>query len=231
MKKPWKVACTLIAAPTVTAFPCIQRRARRLRTRDLISCVLLFAVLSSTAAAAQGQTSTDARNAISVEMILPIGVPIGLLVGERSVLIPVQIQYQRVVADHLVLLVKAGLFYGWTLPPREPERTLDLLPVVELDWHPFHTGLQGPYLGLSGTGGYGVGFSDAGAAIVTTGHYYDFIVGPTLGWQFLLPANITIDTAFGLGYGPGVSVDANGVRTSHSVLDLTRGGVYLGFRF
>jgi len=199
-------------------------------TRNLMRAVLLFVLLSPTLVAAQGQTSTDARNAISIDVLLPIGVPISLLVGERSVLVPVQVQYQRVVADHLVLLVTAGLNYGWTLPPRTRERSLDIYSVVEVGWHPFHRGLKGFHVGLSGFFSYGAIFTDA-VATKATAYGYRLRLGPTLGWQFLLPANITIDTAFGLGFGPAVDVDSDGVRTSGFLWDPTRAGVFLGFRF
>jgi hypothetical protein len=201
-----------------------------MKTRNLVSSMLLFAALPATVLAAQGRTTTEARNAFSVEVLLPICVPIGLLAGERGVAIPVQVQYQRVVAEHLVLLVKAGLIYDWTLPPRQPERELSVFPVVELDWHPFRTGLRGPYLGLSGIFDYTAVFAGAGAATATA-IGYRFGLGPTVGWQFLLPANITIDSAFGLGFGPAVGVDADGPGTSRLLWGITRGKVFLGFRF
>jgi hypothetical protein len=87
----------------------------KMATPKIPVAALLLAAEAAATAAARGQASTEARNATSVDVALPIAIPISLLVGERSVTKPAQVEYQRVIADHLVLLVRAGLCYARAL--------------------------------------------------------------------------------------------------------------------
>lgn len=201
-----------------------------MRTGFPATALVLFLVLSPALSSAQGEASTDEKNALSLEVVLPLAVPIGILGPDRDLLIPVVLQYQRVIADHLVLVAMIGLYYDQKLPPQPRDSTLSIFPVVELDWHPFHEGLRGFHLGLSGVFACETSFSDAKPTEVTS-RYYRLGLGPTVGWQFMLPAHIIIDLVFGLGYGPSWNVDAAGTSTFDWALDPTRAGIYLGLMF
>jgi hypothetical protein len=214
---------------------CGTKEVWKMNATNLWRMIALLTALAATPVAAQGQTPKEARNALSVEVAIPIAVPIGLLVYRGSegmmAVIPIQVQFQRVVADHLVLLVKAGLNYSWGVPRRGPGGDLDIYPEVELDWHPFHRGLGGPYVGLAGFSDYSVTLGDPAAAAAVPPHSYHFRLGATIGCQFLLPAGITTDLAFGLGYGPSLKIDSSGTKTWGAEFDVTRVGLYVGMRF
>lgn len=195
--------------------------------------VLIASILPPSFVAAKEQTPKEAHNAISIDVLFPILLPASLLWegGETDVIIPVSMQYQRVISDHFVVLVNAALDYGWnryTTP--QDGWFLDVNPLVEIDWHPFHKGLKGFYAGLSGVFNYTISYSDA-AETKGTSHSYNTGLGLNVGWLFLLPANIIIDLALGQGIGYLVSVDMNGVTTSGYSEAPARIGVFLGFRF
>ncbi len=164
--------------------------------------------------------------AISVDVFLPLMSPVSFLYGETMYFVPLNIKYQQVIADHLVLMLKGGLNYSWD-KRNTSDRSVDVYPLAGVDWHPFHAGLEGFYAGLSGFFNY-------------SAHYYNTRVdyrnyrtalGCTLGWQFLLRSGIIIDLTFGLGYGYNVDVDSKGAKKTGYSVDETIAGVFVGFCF
>ena len=205
-----------------------------MKAKNVFLVVLFAFVISPTFVAAEDQRPQEARNAIAIDVLLPILVPVGILSGNPTMDIPVNIEFQRVIADHLVLLVRLGLGCAWPLP-NAPQASsalsLEVDPLVEVDWHPFHEGLKGLNLGLSGIFVYDY-YAAPRDAVATKGtSRYRMASGPILGWQFLLPANTIVDLSSGLGFGYNANVDVNGVTTPSSSWELTRGGIFLGFRF
>jgi len=162
------------------------------------------------------------------------------------VAVPVDATYQRVLAEHFVLSVLIGLRYEWVRDdaPQDSDTVLNwgvngwalsVLPLVDLGWHPFHHGLKGLHLGLAGSLGYQATYKDSLAAKGFENDYYTHL-GLTVGWQFLLPANIVIDITLGVvGIGYSVWVDTNKVATSHfgfcGPLNIPPADIYIGFRF
>lgn len=190
-----------------------------------LKCVflsLLFAIsLGTESVVAQGP-----RNAVSFDVFLPLMVPVSILSGEEMVFLPLNVKYQRVLADHLVLMLKSGLNFNWG----NNEKSLDVYPLVGLEWHPFRTGLEGFYVGLSGFFNYSACYYDT-EVTEGTDHNYRIAIGPTFGWQFVRRSKMVIDLTFGLGYGYDNEVDVNRKKTSGFSVDETIGGVFVGFGF
>jgi hypothetical protein len=190
----------------------------QMKTINMVLVLLFSLALWPKSSGAQGQ-----QNAISIDVFLPIMSPVSLLSGEEMAFLPLNVKYQRVIVDHLVLMLKGGLNYNWD----NSERILDIYPMVELDWHPFQSGLKGFYTGFSGFFNY----SSYHNSTEDADHNYRAALGGTLGWQFVLQSRIIIDLTLGLGYGYNVEVDVNGNKTSDWSLDETIGGVFVGFCF
>jgi hypothetical protein len=194
---------------------------KEMKEKCVVLAVIFAMALSPTFLAAEDQTSNEVQNAISMDLAMPILSLVNLLGGWPILGIPANIHYQRVISDHLALLIQAGLKYSWLLPYASTAavvhyggnwRALEVYPEVEVDWRPFHKGLDGFYLGLSGIMDYVATYSDAAATNGTT-HAFAVGMGFNVGWQFLLP-NILMDLGLGVGYGYWVNIDVNGAMTS-----------------
>jgi hypothetical protein len=212
-----------------------------MKAKNVVLAILFVLALTPTFAAAEDQTPKEAKNAISIESISLIGEVVRFLAGMPTLRMGTIMQYQRVVSNHFVLLATAGLVYVWPNPnaPQDSEAILYYgtdgwllfaASQVEVDWHPFHKGLKGFYLGLSGIFNYTAEYRDALEAKGTS-HTYTAGPGMNVGWQFLLPACIIMDLSLGIGYGYRVSIDVNGVTTSGFSFVEPRGGVFFGIRF
>ena len=209
--------------------------------RSMFLGVLFAIVLWPTLAAAQDQSQKSAKNAISIDVLQPIWSPVDLLIERMLIRIPLNVQYQRVLSDHFVLLIKAGLDYSW-VPANAPQDSPGILyygidgwglsvnSAVGVDLHPFHKGLNGLHVGLSGIFSYGTGYRDG---VLTKGTAYEYTAGLGLavGWQFLLPANIIIDLTLGVGYVYLGRADVFGATGSMSTFIVRPPGIFLGFRF
>ncbi|MGA2976500.1 MAG: hypothetical protein ABSF77_14425 [Spirochaetia bacterium] len=200
-----------------------------MKARNVFLVVLFMIVLSSPFVAAEVQGPGEPRNAISVDLLGPI-VACAFLIAGQGVVIPVGIEYQRVISDHFTLFFMGGLIYrifdGWAL---------DAYPIVEVDWHPFHKGLKGFHVGLLGSFLYEQVYSSAAETQGTT-YWYHPAMELAVGWQFLLPASIILDLTLGLlSVGYDFNVDVNGVMTSGLMLgdpmESNRTSLSLGFRF
>jgi hypothetical protein len=186
--------------------------------------------------AAEDQAPNEVQNAISIDVFTPFVVGLSYLVQAivknpditlPDVDIPVCFQYQRVLSDHFVLLALAGLTCysspaGWGI---------NAYPQVGIDWHPFHKGLKGFHVGLSGDFVYNGYWATEGSS-----NYYRTGLELTAGWQFLLPSNLIIDLALGIiSINYSSAVDINGVTQSGfwlgDPMESARSGIYFGFRF
>jgi hypothetical protein len=169
----------------------------------------------------------EPRNALSADLFLPLMSPVSQLAGEKTAWVPLNVKYQRVITDHLALMAKVGLTYSWG---SDGESSLEVYPMLALDWHPFDTGLRGFYVGPSVFFNYSWHDDDVPDPAATD-HSYWAAVGGNLGWQFVVRSRYVIDVTFGLGYGYSAEVDRSGKVTSSYTLDETIGGVFVGFRF
>jgi hypothetical protein len=180
------------------------------------------------AAAADGPGSGEARNAIAIVVFTPIMAVVNYFVLPEGIYMPVNIQCQRVLADHWVFFVMAPFF----LYPADPGSFL-IVPAMEIDWHQFHKGLRGFYAGLSANYFYG---SAKGSTAAGLGYrqYNDAYLELAAGWQFLLPANLVINLGAGpLNAGYKVKIDDEGVATSGFSFGFlsSRLSIAIGFQF
>lgn len=201
-----------------------------MKARSMFLIVFICLALVPTFVAAEDKEPGEAQNAISVDLLWPIFSCVHVLGGGAEKMIPVGIMYQRVISDHFVLFVMGGFWYtidtGWDLW---------VYSTVEVDWHPFHKGFNGFYVGLSGDFWYDYN-ENSSSRVTGFGYLYRTDLGLALGWQFLLPAHIIIDLALGIfSYGYEADVDVYGVETSGFAIGypiLTpRTTLSLGFRF
>jgi len=155
-----------------------------------VLCVLF--VLSPIPGIAEDQTPKEPQRAISLNVLELIAGPI--LSTNGTIDVPVAIDYEQVLADHFVLSVIPGLeFFGYSNP--NGGLVLAVEPWVEVDWHPFDTGLKGFFAGLAGTGVFTLDFRPS------PNNEYFLGIAPVVGYQFLLGSNIDLDMALGWAFG------------------------------
>jgi hypothetical protein len=185
-----------------------------MKTKTILT-ILLFTI----AVSAESSGAKDPKNAVSIDVLLPVGAVASAASGDDN-FIPLNIKYQRVLADHLVLMLKGGFNYNF----KPKAKGIDIYPMAELDWHPFQKGLKGFYAGLSIFYGYSNYFdSPEGETRIA--------LGPTLGWQFVVRRHLIIDLTLGLGFGYYNRTDWEGKREEGFSADETIGGIFLGWGF
>jgi len=207
--------------------------------RNVFFVVIICLFVSPTAAVADGR---PAQNAITTDLIVPAMAIASAVMGSPMLTVPVGVQYQRVLSEHSVLSFNAGFMYQCPSPDTPPDSPvitdyygvdgweLTAYPLMEMDWHPFHKGLDGFYTGAFGGLLFKALHVDT-AAVKGTGYEYDPCLGLVAGWQFLLPANIVINLALGYGGQYFITVDQNGTMTSGPLLGTGRMVASVGFRF
>ncbi len=191
---------------------------RKVKTGLIFLVVILTAVPASLSA-------QDVQQAVSLDVFLPLGAIASKASGEMS-WIPLNIKYQRLVVDNLVMAGKTGLNYSWATG----EKILELSPVLELEWHPFHSGLEGLYLGPYLLVSYCKYWNDY-SVVDNPAHSFRFAAGGVLGWQFVLPSRIVIDINASLGCGLNMEVDRHGTVTTDFPLNEIMAGVLVGSGF
>jgi hypothetical protein len=112
-----------------------------MRTRKEILTVLCALAIGPVSLRAQ-----EPRHALSVDLFLPAMSPVSRLSGEDTTFVPINVKYPHMLTDHQALTLKMGFTYSWG---SDGDNILDACPMLALDWHPFHTGLKGFYLGPS----------------------------------------------------------------------------------
>lgn len=190
---------------------------------------LLLAVFCALTVGPDSLQAQEPRNAISIDLFLPVMSPVSRLSGEDMAFVPLNVKYQRVLTEHAVLMMKMGLTYSWD---SDGESILDVNPMLALEWHPFNTGLKGFYLGPSLFFTYSSYSHSGTTAESDLDHSSWAAVGGNIGYEFVLRSGMVIDLIFGLGYGYSKEVDVKG-RTSASgfQVDETVGGVFVGYHF
>jgi len=141
--------------------------------------------LSSGMAGAQGAESQEARNAISVDLLAPLLQLAFNISLSGSSAVPIEISYQRVVADNFVFNAEARVIYTTSVG------LFDLSPWVEVDWHPFDRGLSGIFIGPALSFDFSLNLFNS---------FYCGL-GGSVGYQLLLPLNIDLVAISGITYG------------------------------
>jgi hypothetical protein len=179
---------------------------------------IILAILFFTCTAlSEPVNGNQPKNAVSVDVLLPILSPIS---DEKANWLPIQVKYQRVLGEHLVLMFRYGMFYYWEDKPKE----IDFFPMAELDWHPFQKGLKGFYTG----GSVFYNYSDY---LNSRESETRIALGPSLGWQFVVRRHLIIDLALGLGFGYYNRTDWDGTKNDGFSVDETIGGIFVGWGF
>jgi hypothetical protein len=192
-------------------------------------------------ATAQDQQAAQRPNAISLDFVVPaLAVIQAIEAGQSRILarLPIVIDYQRVLGDRFVLGVIVDVNDTLTSSPQTVyEGDFGQLQ-FELDWHPFEAGMKGLYVGgnlyaqSSASLTYTLSPSDAAWS-----RFLELGLGATVGYEFLLPLNLLVNVAAGLGAGYSFLESTYSVSTSSSTttsglsVHLTRLELSLGYRF
>ncbi len=187
--------------------------------------IMIFLILGLFTFLPASVMAQEPRQALTLDVLLPPMAVVSRAAGEMA-WIPLNVKYQRVVREHLVLMVKAGLNYSWG----PGEKILEVYPMLALEWHPFGTGLKGFHLGPSLLLSYCHYWNDY-AVVDNPDHNTRIAPGLNLGWQFVLRSKVVIDLTFGMGYGFNAEVDRNGKTTKSFSLDESIAGVFVGYAF
>lgn len=136
-----------------------------------------------------------------------------------TAVVPIMLDYQRVLADHFVLLVAPSILYT-----QYPSQTwLNYDQIVEVDWHPFDRGIEGLSIGAYLDIDYGTYISGA-ANILEAG------VGAAIGYEITF-GNFLMEFAVGLGIGEGYTGGQSPATPGWAVYYPGRADVGLGWRF
>lgn len=170
--------------------------------------VLSIFMLAPSRGLAEGQEPAP-RNEISLDLAMPVA--FNLVFPQGAV--PIVLEYQRVLNDHLVLSISPGIAYV----PQSNKWLLLMELWVGLNWHPFQEGLQGFYVGP------GIAVFDNLEHFETGGSdsLFGVFLGLTIGYQFVLTQHLNVDLALGLAIG---SVDG-------AFGGLPRAALSVGYRF
>ncbi len=195
-----------------------QREEWNMKTRLVFLLVILVTVPSF-------MSAQEVQQAVSLDVFLPAAALASQAFGEMA-WIPLNIKYQRVIADHLVLAATTGLNYSWS----STEKILETSPMLQLGWHPFHAGLEGFHLGPYILFSYCKYWNDH-SLVDNPAHSFRFAIGGVFGWQFLLPSRILLDLNAGLGCGVNMEVDRYDTATTEFPLNEIMAGILVGSSF
>lgn len=199
-----------------------------MKVKFLLFCVMLLVSRHATPAMAGGQARPDRLQALSLDLFGPITMPIGYF-RDQVIGIPVDVQFQRVLYDHLVLSIHVGFSYNWNLDASDWNLLIN--PRAELQWHPWKAGLDGLYFALIGAFEYDSSYH--GEQSPGINYLFHIPLGVTLGWGFCLPMNLLLNVElFGVGFGYNGGVWADGAQnSSFGFAGIPNGGIYLGYAF
>jgi len=171
----------------------------------------------------------ETPNAISIDLFLPIMSPLSRMLGEEASFVPINVKYKRMLAEHYVLTVKMGVTNNWD---SEGEHTVEVSPMLAVDWHPFSSGMTGFYLGPSLFYSHSLHSYSRTTVEDDLDYSYWAAAGGNIGYEFAFQSGIVIDLIFGLGYGYLKEVEIGGRTLSSDMrVDETIGGVYVGYSF
>jgi hypothetical protein len=191
---------------------------------DKVKLILIF-MLAILIAAPSFVAAQELQQAVSLDVFLPLAAVASKASGEMA-WIPLNVKYQRVLAEHLVVAANSGLNYSWA----SGEKILEISPMLQADWHPFHSGLEGFYLGPYLLVSYCKYWNDY-TLVDNPAHSFRFALGGIFGWQFLWPSGFLVDLNVGLGCGINMEVDRYGNMTSEFPLNEIMGAILLGSGF
>lgn len=186
-----------------------MKKSRCLAAAFAVALLLLVPTIGMAA----DQVSHEKMNEVSIDLSVPIGANIALVATPPGgYAIPLILGYHRVLTSHLAVFVSPGILV--VVAPGQPEVIFaDLW--LELDWHPFREGLGGFFVG------------PAVNLVYIQSPYYPsetlFLFGGSLGYQFLLGENFSLDLSLGLTFGAAPSSGPQPV--------IPRGLIALGYRF
>ena len=193
-------------------------------TMKMLAMVCALFALAPALGVAQDHASTEVRNAISVDVLTTSLFIVGDVNGGESV-IPLLINYQRLLTNHFILLIKP-LFVDWG-------SFFTFQPWVEVDWHITGKGLKGFFLGLAAIGSVDVELGGTGTPSYFLG------IAPIIGYQFLFSSNI--DLSFSCVFAPngiisvGETAFGFGSNTTSTIIGavpiFARPEIDLGYRF
>ncbi len=155
----------------------------------ILVLVATLLVLASATVMASEQGFVGAMNELSVDLATPLFYNMALSNGYA---IPIYLNYQRVLVNHLVLSITPGFLYlydNWS------GGRYVVSFWAELDWHPFQNGLQGFFIGPAVIGAYSDNLFlpyQSGASA---------LIGATLGYQIFFLSDIDFDIAAGVAMG------------------------------
>jgi len=136
--------------------------------------------------------------------------------------IPFIFGYQRVLTDHLAISVLPVLaFWGPNAGSYQ-----EFQQWVEVDWHPFDTGLRGFFLGLAAVGVVETILPDG-----SRGATWFLGLAPAIGYQFLLPHNWDLDLVVAVPLGVELFDSPGGGGSMRFTSDHRRAEIGLGYRF
>ena len=182
----------------------------KMKTGLVLVSVAAFLALTPVVAIASDQLPLGAMNELSLDLASPVFYN---LAATNGYAIPIYVNYQRVLMNHLVLSITPDILYmydNWL----GAQSVISLW--VELDWHPFQDGLQGFFIGPAVIGAYSDGLflpHESGASA---------LIGATIGYQIFFSSNIDFDMAAGM---------AIGTRPDGQYSGLIRMVLGLGYRF
>ncbi len=163
------------------------------RTALFTMCLLLACCFVLPASADQQE---DARlNQVSANLLWTAA----WIIGNPNVpIIPISIEYQRVLAEHWVLSIIPTLNINFPVDGSTP---FTFIQFAEMDWHPFDPGLNGFLAGAFVAAGV------SGPQFLNNVNIqsFSFGAGPALGYQFLFPFGLIIDISIRGGLGAGYS--------------------------
>ncbi len=182
--------------------------------RRAFLAVAMALVLCPLTAVAEGERP---RNALSIDLFMPVCSPIDYLI-EGIWNVPLSIQYEHVVADHIVGVARVGVLGIHS----NGEWGALLEGAIGVEWHPFREGMEGFHVDLSGLVN-----SEPRSAV----YRYRIGVAPGIGWQFLFGPRMSLDVVVGgLGYTYTAMIPPSSPGWGWGII-WGGGGIFFGLRF
>jgi hypothetical protein len=161
--------------------------------------VLLFVAVAVLAFSSFGFAANKNRNEVSLDLFSPI-----LLNITSPISVPIYIDYQRMLNDHLVLSLIPAFYYSQRIATTD---SYVFEPWIELDWHPWGEGLNGffvgPAIGIPITWIFTSGLPDVRLQIGAG-------IGVAIGYQFVFSNGLALDLSAGILVGYTYSFASQG---------------------
>jgi hypothetical protein len=195
---------------------------RKIVRAAVIVCAML--VVLPITGFAQDQAAQETKNAISMNLFMTGAALFTNFTSAGELSIPLYFDYRHVLADHFVLYISPSVLY-WG---NAGYKGITIEPIVEVDWHPFDLGLNGPLLGafIDISNVYG---SSTSPTVFNT-EEFTVGVGPAAGYELTLLKCLLIECSGGLE--AAARYDSNLASSNKWMLvPLFRLDIGLGYRF